>query len=860
MAVDPKRSTRHPDRTPALTSPRNKGRIVTWGVPLGGIGTGCIELGNDSRFRNITINNNRDAASRIAISPRAFLALRTVRQGRVQTRFLQPECGLPFTDAGIIPTFTPVNELTWRALYPCSYYTLNTKDAPVETSWQAVSPVVPHDLASSNIPVMFLSFSLRNPGHTPVHVSLVFNWENLCGCQRGLAPAQRGSFHPVPYRDDSPGPHFHGIGFGKLDHFETNAEGNYALLAQPQLGQEITVLGWNANDPSELDTFWQQFHYDGRLANQVSRNRAAHSASVCCARELPPHQECRFLFALSWYCPRFEVDGVELGNRYADTFKNAVEVGQRGLRNVNFYFRAVETWQNGLLNSSLPRWFSRMVINSCATFSTNTLLTRSGRFAMFETPEEPMTGCLDKRLYSSLATLLLFPELEEAELSALARAMPEDDPGRCVRYLGRMAFHAPGNGSGTDELVDLGPKFVLMACRNFRVTGNRKMAEKLFPQIRAIMSRIEAMSENSGGLPRQSGFSTMYDDWAAEGLNSYTSSLWIAALRAYADLADALGTTGEAQRCRALAERAVETFESRLWNEELGYYLYCVPGEQENARIADWHRGCHTGQLAGEWYAQWLGLSPLFEPARVRRALATIQRTNERKFGIAKATMPDGYPCENPPGTKVEPHTEHGWPGMCLAHFACLLLETGRADHGFYMIERIFKCVWMKGARAFNHPLSWDCNANVPRGRAQDRHMSALSVWHAYETLHGVFMDEAGHELRIRPRLPKGVRFLNVPLFTPTGLSWIRLEEKSDPQHAVEIQVHFRQPVLLHRILLTPLCAFEGCTVSCRTNSGELEASVNLCEEKGEPLFQVRLAHPAVVQGPLVITLAPARA
>ena len=857
MAADPLPGERNQRGASLSSNQKKKGPVVTWGVPLGGIGTGCVELGNDSRFRNITINNNRDTATRIPLSPRAFLALRTVRQGRVQTRFLQPACDLPFSEAGVIPAFTPVNELTWRALYPCSFYTLNAKDAPVETTWRALAPVVPHDAEASNVPAFFLSVSVRNPEHTPVHVSFVFNWENLCGCSRDTYPEKRGAFHPVHYRDASNAPCFQGLAFGKSEGFESNTDGHYALLAQPQNGQTISVLGWNAADPSELDTFWQQFHYDGHLSNQVSRNPAAYSAAVCCSRELPPHQGCRFLFSFSWYCPRFEAEGTDQGNRYAVTFKDATDVGQQALKNVNFYFRSVENWQNALLNSSLPRWFSRMLINSCATFSTNTLLTRGGEFAMFETPEEPMTGCLDKRIYSSLATLLLFPKLEESEFLALAKAIQET--GRCMRYLGHMGLNTPGDGAaGTDELADLGPKMVLMAHRNFCMTGNRIMAEALFRRLRAVIHHVTALDTDGDGLPEQSGCSTMYDGWVADGVNSYTSGLWLAALRAYGRLARSLGKETEAERCEAVLEKALTRFETLLWNEELGYYLYCAPRQKEPANPEEWHLGCHTGQLAGEWYANWLGLGPLFDPARVDRAMATIQRLNERKYGIVKATLPDGYPCENPPGAATDPYTEHGWPGMYLAHFACLLLQHKRPDHGFYMIERIFKCVWMKGARAFNHPLSWDCNANKPRDRGQDRHMSALSVWHAFETLHGVFMDAAEHVLWIRPHLPKGVHFLHVPLFSPSGPSWVRLEEDAAQLGAMRVQLGFQQPVLLHEIRLGASRTAHRYEVTCSSDGEKWKTSVERVEEKGEQRLHVRLSRPAVVHGTLSITVSAA--
>jgi hypothetical protein len=165
----------------------------------------------------------------------------------------------------------------------------------------------------------------------------------------------------------------------------------------------------------------------------------------------------------------------------------------------------------------------------------------------------------------------------------------------------------------------------------------------------------------------------------------------------------------------------------------------------------------------------------------------------------------------------------------------------------------------MKGARAFNHPLAWDCNANAPCGPAQDRHLSALTVWHAFESLHGVMMDAAEHVLWIRPHLPRGVRFLSVPLFSPTGLSWVRLEEKGSTRSVVEIQLAFRDPVLLREIVMRPLHLATRCEARCLTTRGVLETSLHVGDEEGERLLHIRLSRPEVVQGTLAITLTPAQ-
>ncbi|HIJ73035.1 MAG TPA: hypothetical protein HPP83_02930, partial [Candidatus Hydrogenedentes bacterium] len=102
----------------------NSGAVEPSGAPLGGIGTGCIEMGLDGRFRNITINNNRTAATRIPVSGGGFLAVRAAQKGRVYARVLHPHTELPFQEAGLVPPYVAADELSWRGLYPCAHYLL----------------------------------------------------------------------------------------------------------------------------------------------------------------------------------------------------------------------------------------------------------------------------------------------------------------------------------------------------------------------------------------------------------------------------------------------------------------------------------------------------------------------------------------------------------------------------------------------------------------------------------------------------------------------------------------------------------------------------------------------------------------
>jgi uncharacterized protein (DUF608 family) len=361
------------------------------GVPLGGVGAGCIEMGRDARFRNITINNNRTASERIPLSPGSFLAVRAEHRGRVQTRILQPGSSLPFDDAGVRPTYCPVEQFHWRGLYPSSQYRLNDAQFPLEVSWHGMSPIIPYDHEASTIPVMFIGMYIRNPNDFPYNVSAMLNWENLCGCTATNWPERRGPIRPIKVADEARNsliegeeaeerpPVLAGLEFGFRNEFRTNAEGNYCLISKQQQDVEISAMSWNERDPRELQVFWNQFYYDGKLGNQISRNEESHSGALCNAFTLPPHKGRNVVFALGWYCPKFEVNGVDMGNGYTNLFPHAIAVVEQALRFYRYYFQAVENWHARIMSSSLPRWFNRMLINNNYVFSTNSDLHEEWR-------------------------------------------------------------------------------------------------------------------------------------------------------------------------------------------------------------------------------------------------------------------------------------------------------------------------------------------------------------------------------------------------------------------------------------------------------------------------------------------------
>ncbi|MDX9975040.1 MAG: GH116 family glycosyl-hydrolase [FCB group bacterium] len=835
------------------------------GVPIGGIGTGCIELGLDGRLRNITINNNRTSDTRIPVSGGSFLAVRAARRGKVITRVLQASSEVPFEQAGVVPPFATEEQLTWRGLYPAARYHLNDARFPLEVKWRAFAPIIPYDLDSSTLPVLYLSLDITNLTHDVYDASVVFNWENLNGCVNGLFPEDRGPITPIPLNSLSPQGarpaqedsrdarqlSYIGLEFGGTEEPQSNAHGHYCLIAQPHREAEVTVRSWNERDPSAVADFWQSFYYEGNAGNEFTPDPAAHSGAVCCSTELGPKSSHHLVFVLTWYCPRFEVDGVDYGNAYTNAYRDAVAVAVRGLKYYSYYANAVEAWQRRILSSSLPPWFSRMLVNNNYVFSTNTFLAKDGRFAMMETPADPLMGSVDRRFHSSLGALLLFPELEHREMAQLGRAQDPDAPGRIYRHLGRLGIDSPGYGNLPDELIDVNPKFVLMAYRNFYMTGRRAAIGQLYPRLKEAMEYMLTKDEDKDGLPEQYGISTTFDNYPIFGINSYTSSLWIVAMRAFARLARKLGFPEDARPYEALIPKAIERFEQCLWIEEKGYYRLFCDNEKTSNREDAREDGCHTGQLAGQWYADFLCLGHLFPDSHIQKALDAMWQMTEAPYRERAKVKKSSAERR----IKTEKRPELSWPAFYATHCACLHIHQGDPNRGFYCLSNIHHDIHAEGGRAFNQPLAWDrANARAV-GWGSDRHMGSTSVWHVLYALEGFYLDVPDKSLWIRPNLPKNVNSLRAPLFTPVCLGSLEYQQEFGDRYRQRVRIAFDSPLHIKRMVLRIPRNVVDVNVHFVSPAGVEKTEHVVGMDGDERLVEIILPTTVMMGGPTTVTL-----
>ncbi len=776
------------------------------GVPLGGIGAGAVEILPDGRFANITINNNRTTDERIDFATGSFFAVRIEQNGDSTARLLQTKTNLDISAAVGDPRLIlmPEDTILYNGLYPEADINYRIPVTPVKINLKAFSPVIPGDMDSSQMPAAVFSFTVSNPSDDSADVSMLFSWENLNGC---FGKIKRSGRYPAKLLKDNTGGAVSGIQMSYSKKMMESYWGSYAIVADCP-GGTTSALMWDPASPDGTTTLWNKFTADGTLDQDIDPQAGLFSGALSCKVPLKPGESTEIAFSLAWHFPDYYagnvLEGINMGNYYSTIWPNAAETASTALRNRKEYLAEVDGWHKRVTDSTLPEWLEQMLINNLYVFTTNTLRANDGRYSIMETPYGPMMGTLDQRFYSSIATLLFFPELETAEMNLFADTRNPNDAGRIYHDLGRARFDKPSTGTTEKRWTDLNPKFVLMALRNYEWTGDRAELVRLYPKLKDVMQFTLNQDEDGDLLPDQHGRSTTYDDWAFYGANSYSSGLWLAALQAYPLIADIMDDPAEAVKYRSITPLAAQFFEDKLWDEDAGYYiLFNDEALPDGGDIPSISRASHDGQLAGQWYADFLYLGRLFPQEHIDKTVESIGKINQRDYGVAKGLNQDGSPVPNPTSENWWSESENGWPHYETCHYASLAIYNGHTDNGLESVKKVYDNVHELYGLPWNQPLRWDLTKNGTYGWGADRYMTSPGIWHVLLALEGFSIDIPGQSIRILPRLPSHTETLSAPLRTPK--SWGRLdysEENSKETSLQTTRISFDSPVIVREIVV----------------------------------------------------------
>ncbi|MEB3303274.1 MAG: GH116 family glycosyl hydrolase [Cyanobacteriota bacterium] len=441
------------------------------GMPLGGLGAGCIGRAPDGAFNLWHLDGGEHW---FGLVPDCQFALHESngRSSRAHALATAParDDSRPPGEQSSAPLgaweWLPPGSGTYAARYPLSA-THYSGVFEAEVSCEAFSPILPGDYQRTSYPVAVFVWTLGNPTPSPLTVSLLVSWRNTCGWFTNTDPSAE-----VHFRDDGSPEHNYVPAIGRSEGQRNRLisqpglkgillEGSHSPSAPPGEGDGQWCLAvpdeasmgihpveifrcsrWNPwGDGADI---WGPFSRDGSLPESHNDRRSGKqdpaSAALAVRCTLEPGQTLRVPVVLSWDLPLTAfATGCTSLRRYTDFFGSsgdqAAAIAVEALRDWPSWRSQIEAWQAPVVErKDLPEALRMALCNELYDLASGgTLWTAAtaedpvGRFGVLECLDYAWYESLDVRLYGSFALLQLWPELDKAVLRSFARAIPAAD-------------------------------------------------------------------------------------------------------------------------------------------------------------------------------------------------------------------------------------------------------------------------------------------------------------------------------------------------------------------------------------------------------------------------------------------------
>ena len=651
----------------------------------------------------------------------------------------------------------PAGSGEYAALYPKSWFAYRSPQLPIKLTVEQFSPILADNYRETSYPVAIYNWYAQNPTTKPVTVSILFSWSNMVGWFRDSTRGFSGvlnnqntnSFHTERVRNGN----MEGIVFDRLRSGAVQEEwdGQFVIAALAGPGVDVTyTTHWMSDGTGE--EVWKPFASDGRLPNWAPKLASAGEpmgAALAVRFTLAANEKKAIPMVLSWDLPIAEFGGGRKWLRHYTKFfgasgTNAWKIARTALENDQEWSRQIDAWQKPIIDDeSKPLWYRGELFNELYILADGGTLwgheldglgnpshhsaQTADSFSYLECFDYQYYGTSDVRFYGSFPLVKFWPEIEKQEMRQYTDTIAESNPQQYVwawklnnqHTLALMQRKTAGSaphdlGSPTEDPFvnvnqynyqdvsnwrDLNSKYVLMVWRDYVFSGAKdtEFLRYTWSAVKMAMEHLRQYDKNGDGLIENGGFPDQtYDNWVARGESSYSGSLYLAALRATAEIARKLGDRGAAQSYDDLFKRAQSAFVKNLWNGT--YFNYDVGSDYKTDIMAE--------QLAGQWYANLTGLGEIV-PAEMRRsALQHVFDFNVMKFQNGTMGAVNGM-AANGDILHENEQVEEVWTGTTFG-VASHMLSEGMHDQAFKTAEGVYNVVWKDRGYFFRTPEAYD--------------------------------------------------------------------------------------------------------------------------------------------------------
>ena len=743
--------------------------------PLGGIGTGSVGLAGNGRLIDWEIFGKANKGS---VNGHTHFAVKAERGGRlIDARVvcgdiyknLAGQTGLDF-GTGLTNTsmqgFPHFRSCEFTGEFPLASLDLSDPDAAMSVKLSAFNPFIPHNSKDSSIPAAFFELEVTNTTAGALDFSVAASLAN---------PSEKSLNR---FFDDG----FKGISLG-------NPDDNSGLALSTDASDISYQENWYRGGWFDhLETYWRNFTETRRFGNRhYDEPGKRDTATLCAHKRLEPNESFRVRFVLAWYYPvkpdQWKWGGeseVEVRNYYSFLFDSAKSAALFSLSEWDRLYRATKRWHDELFASTLPEDVVEAVSANCSVLKTETSIRvgEKGDFYGWEGLYEKAGSCPGTCTHVwnyAYVMPYLFPDLERGIRENDYRYNQTENGGMVFRT--RLPFGRGGKPTSAWFRPCADGQFggIIKTWREWKLSGDTEWLRSLWTEVKASLEYAwsdknpDRWDENRDGVLEGRQHHTL--DMELFGPSSWLEGFYLGALKAAAEMADALGDP-DGDKYRELFERgkkwtAENLFNGRhfiqkidltdkslidrfgadnYWNSEAGQIKYQI-GE-----------GSEIDQLLAQWHADIIGLGELFDEKQVDTALSEMFRLNFKEnmrghyntfrlFAVndeAGAIICEWDKDAKKPAIPI-PYAQESMHGFEYA-FAGLLLSRGFIDEGLRVVKSV-----RDRYRGFNRN-PWneiECGSNYARSMASFALIPILS---------GMRADMTRGELSFKPILPGDFR------------------------------------------------------------------------------------------------------
>ncbi len=722
--------------------------------PLGGIGTGSIGLGGDGRLIDWEIFNKPSKGSINGYTHFAIRAIQgdkitaAVLNGDIQKEFIGQYKKSNFTGYGFGPSnqkmcgFPHFKNVEFNGEFPLALLDFKDDKFPANVNMTAFNPFIPLDAKNSSIPAAFFEFEVENITSENVEYQIALSVAN-------------------PYKDSINKADINnrvktltllnnGTGKDELKH------GDLTLATDCDTAYTQTYWyrgGWQ----DSIVSFWNEFSNEKHINERIYDDQGRYDTGTLIAEiKLCPKEKKKVKFILSWNVPNNynywneckNDDGTHKTwkNYYATVFENSVQTAVYSLENWDYLYNRTLNFKKALHETTMPKEVIDAASSNLSVLKSPTVLRlEDGSFYGWEGVHELEGSCEGtcQHVWNyAYALCFLFPELE--------RSIRDMEFNFSTDENGRMGFRImlPLGRKMTDfrACVDGQMGAVIKCYREWKISGDNKWLEANWENIKKVLEY--AWSENNedcwdldkDGVLEGRQHHTL--DMELFGPSSWLEGMYLAALKAAAEMADFLGDTQKAQEYREIFDKGYRWTKENLFNGK--YFIQKV--DINDKRITDkfdaspkyWndetkqikyqiHEGSSIDQMLAQWHADTIGLGEIFDKEQVFDALSEMMKNNYKPtmrefvnpWRIFSVNDEAGTViCDYPHGTEKPkipiPYCEETMTGFEYS-FAGLLCSRGKIDDGLKVVKAVRDRFDGEKRNPWNE---FECGSNYARSMA----------------------------------------------------------------------------------------------------------------------------------------------